>query len=495
MTNENESPLPVITVAGAGPGELEQMPLGVYRAVQQAETVIARTHKHPAIQSLQHEGFNIESFDHIYESYDHFEQVYAEIVEALERRAADGPVCYLVPGHPYVAEQTVHMLKLRADAGALTVISAGGQSFLDPMFTAAGIDPNDGCQLKDATTFYQTNWSLTEHLILSQVYDSFIASDVKLTLLERLPSSHKVTVVTAAGTREEVVETVPLEELDRAVQLSNLTAVYVPPAADETLRFRDFSKLREVIQTLRGPDGCPWDQKQTHASLKRYLLEETYEVLEAIDEEDDDALIEELGDILLQVMLHAQIGEDEGFFAVEDVIETLNEKMIRRHPHVFGKGAAGDADEVVTAWDAIKAEEKAAKNEVSESLLADVPQTLPALLMAEELQKKAARVGFDWGEAGPIWEKLEEELSEWKVELESGTKERASKELGDVLFVLCNLARFYKLNSEEALTSTNQKFTRRFQYIEQALYASGKAPEDASLEEMDGLWNEAKQEG
>jgi tetrapyrrole methylase family protein/MazG family protein len=327
---------------------------------------------------------------------------------------------------------------------------------------------------------------IRHHLVIVQVYDAFIASEVKLTLMEKYPDDFEVTVVTAAGSANELITKVPLYELDQAVTLNNLTAVYVPPVKEETMLYRDFSFLKNVISTLRGPGGCPWDQKQTHVTLKKYLIEEAYEVLDAIDEEDDEAIAEELGDVLLQVLLHAQIGEEEGFFAIEDVISMLTEKMIRRHPHVFGDVNAEDADKVVANWEAIKANEKGKKER--NSLLDGVPKGLPAIQRAFQYQKKAAKVGFDWNEAGPVYDKIMEELKEFQ----EAKGEEQLKELGDLFFSVVNLARFYKIDPEEALNATNRKFYNRFTYIESALKTKNLSFEDVSLEEMDRLWNEAK---
>lgn len=308
--------------------------------------------------------------------------------------------------------------------------------------------------------------------------------------MERLPDDYEVTIATAVGSKEEQLVKVPLYELDRVTTLNNLTAVYIPPVQKEEDLYGEFTKLRDVIATLRGPNGCPWDQKQTHESLKKYFVEEVYEVLEAIDEEDDEHLVEELGDVLLQIMLHAQIGEDQGFFTIQDVIYSITEKMIRRHPHVFSDVTVNDADEVVSNWDEIKKQEKG--KEVGESILSSVPKGLPALIEATMLQKKAAKVGFDWDDDAPMWEKLQEEIDEFIVEVKKNDITKMQKELGDILFVIVNLARFYDIDAEDALKGTNQKFTKRFRYIESALQKEGKQVTEMTLDELDQKWEEAK---
>lgn len=480
-----------ITIIGLGAGDLEQMPLGVYRHLKEQNKVYVRTNDHPAVSELINEGVSFESFDEVYEQHDDFESVYNEIVQILVDKAEGEAITYAVPGHPLVAERTIQLLLNRSEQEELELVFLGGQSFLDAMYTSLRIDPIEGCQIVDGTALRRDDLSLNQHIIIVQVYDAMIASNVKLTLMERLPDDYEVTIATAVGSKEEQLTRVPLFELDRVTTLNNLTAVYVPPVQEEELLYGEFAKLREVIATLRGPGGCPWDQKQTHQSLKKYLLEEAYEVLEAIDEEDDEHLIEELGDILLQVMLHAQIGEDEGFFSVRDVIEGVTEKMIRRHPHVFGELTVNDADEVVTNWDDIKKQEKG--NTDDDSILATIPKGLPALMEATKLQKKAAKVGFDWEDAAPIWMKLQEEIGEFMLEVKVNSEENMHKEFGDILFVLVNLARYYKIDAEDALLSTNRKFMRRFRYIEETSRQEGKILTDMTLSELDQKWEQAKQ--
>jgi tetrapyrrole methylase family protein / MazG family protein len=372
------------------------------------------------------------------------------------------------------------------------ILIGGGQSFVDALFQSLKIDPIDGFQLLDGTSLHSSQLQIDQHMFISQVYDQFVASNIKLTLMERLPDDYKVVIVRAAGSSSERLDRVPLYELDRKVTLDNLTSVYVPPVKDEKIMLKNFSKLREIIAVLRGPNGCPWDKEQTHESLKKYLIEETFEVIEAIDSGDIDHLIEELGDVLLQVMLHAQIGEDEGYFAIEDVIEVLSEKMIRRHPHVFGNTDVKDSSEVLRNWQEIK---KLEKGEIKTSLLDGVSKSMPNLLRAYEIQKKAAKVGFDWQEITPALEKVKEELEEFENEIKKESLINAKKEFGDILFAFVNVARFLSIHPEEALFETNEKFIRRFRFIEEKVKNSEKPIEDYSLEELDRYWDEAKSKG
>lgn len=481
-----------IEILGLGAGDLEQLPFGVYKKLKSAKHVYLRTKEHPVVDELVHEGLNYTSFDSIYEKHDQFEEVYQEIVQTLLQKANGEQVTYVVPGHPLVAERTVQLLLEYGPKDDIDIIIGGGQSFVDALFQSLKIDPVDGFQLLDGTSLHSNQLQIDQHMFISQVYDQFVASNIKLTLMERLPDDYEVVIVSAAGSSNERLERVPLYELDRKVTLDNLTSVYVPPVQDEQILLKNFSKLQEIIAVLRGPNGCPWDKEQTHESLKKYLIEETYEVIEAIDSGDIDHLVEELGDVLLQVMLHAQIGEDEGYFAIDDVIEALSTKMIRRHPHVFGNRVVEDSEEVLRNWQEIKKQEK---GETETSLLDGISMSMPNLLRAYEIQKKAAKVGFDWQEITPALEKVKEELEEFENEIKTASLLNAKKEFGDILFAFVNVARFLKIHPEEALFETNEKFIRRFGYIEEKVKNSEKPIEDHSLEELDRFWDEAKSKG
>jgi len=252
-----------------------------------------------------------------------------------------------------------------------------------------------------------------------------------------------------------------------------------------------FVELVEIMARLRGEGGCPWDREQTHESIKPYLIEETYEVLEAIDEQDPAKLCEELGDLALQVVFHARMAEEAGRFTVADVLQAITEKLIRRHPHVFGAAQADTTQEVLFNWEEIKRAERT-KATGTASALDGVPRELPALLRAHRVQEKASRVGFDWKEAAEVLRKVEEELQELRDAMEQRTAERMEAEFGDLLFSLVNLSRFLAVNPEEALRKTIARFIGRFRFIEEALAQRGRSLKDSTLPEMDALWREAK---
>jgi MazG family protein len=263
-----------------------------------------------------------------------------------------------------------------------------------------------------------------------------------------------------------------------------------------------FEKLVEIMATLRGPNGCPWDKQQDFNSLKPMMVEEVYEVLEAIENNDFDGLSEELGDVLLHVVFQAHLGKEAGQFDINTVIQKISDKLVRRHPHVFGTDSASTPEEVIKNWEVIKAQEKAEKlkNRTPEqrSLLEGIPSKLPALHEAHQISSRATRAGFDWPNVDGVFEKLQEEVRELKEVIAEGggeaRRERLEDEIGDMLFCIVNIARFLKVDSESALKRTNRKFKTRFQYMENELARQGKSLEQASLDEMEALWQKAKSE-
>lgn len=253
-----------------------------------------------------------------------------------------------------------------------------------------------------------------------------------------------------------------------------------------------FQRLVEIMARLRAPGGCPWDREQTFQSIKPYTLEETYEVLDAIDRRDWDELRAELGDFMLQAVFFAQMAAEEKLFDIGDSLDAINQKLIRRHPHVFADGTARTGDEVTKRWDEIKAEERKEKADAPQGLLASVPRALPALVEAQQITSRAARAGFDWRNAEEVLEKLDEERAEFAQACERGSHDQIEDELGDLLFVLVNLARFVKVDPEQALRRTNAKFRQRFGHVERRLAAQGKQVNGTPIEELETLWQEAK---
>ena len=250
---------------------------------------------------------------------------------------------------------------------------------------------------------------------------------------------------------------------------------------------KKFEELVEIVEKLRAPDGCPWDREQTNQSLLPYFIEEVYELIESVDEENWDTVKEELGDLLLHVVFQASLGEDKGKFKLADSLTNMNEKLVRRHPHVFGDAKADAAFHAKQNWEAQKHKEKGRK-----SRLDGVPKNLPALVRAQRLQQKASYAGFDWDEVEQVWDKVHEEIQELKDAQSNEAKDHIAEEIGDVLFAVVNLARYLDIPAEDALRKTNQKFTSRFSKVEEGIKAQGKELEDVTLEEMDAIWEMAK---
>lgn len=474
-----------ITVIGLGAGDLEQLPLGVYRKLINAnDPVFVRTIDHPVIKALETEGVSFRGFDDYYEQEDQFESVYERIAQTLLKEARDTSLIYAVPGHPMLAEFTVQLLLGQKE---VEVEISGGQSYLDDLFTSLRIDPIDGFQFLDGTAFERSQINYEQHLIFCQVYDRYIASEVKLALLEDLPADYQIKIVEAAGSDLEVITTVSIEELDRSIEMSNLISVYVPPVPKEMLNHR-FSRLKEIIEILRGPGGCEWDREQTHESLRNHLIEESYELIDAINAQDDELIVEELGDVLLHVMLHSQIGSDAGYFTIDDVIKGITTKMIHRHPHVF----SDDPNKVAMSWDELKQVEKPGQRD---SLFDNIGKGLPSLSKARKIQVEAAKIGFDWDDVNKIWLKLDEEIKEVQEAIELGDPKAIEDEIGDVLFVITNLARHNQIDATIALNHANQKFMMRMNHIENRVAEQNKDIYQTPLEEMYEYWNETKRKG
>jgi MazG family protein len=255
-----------------------------------------------------------------------------------------------------------------------------------------------------------------------------------------------------------------------------------------------FQKLVSIMARLRAPGGCPWDREQTFDSIKPYTLEETYEVLQAIDNRDWTELTEELGDFMLQAVFYAQMASEENLFRIDDALDAINAKLVRRHPHVFGEESAQSPDDVMTIWGRVKESEQQKKATRREGLLDGVPRAMPALVEAQQIASKAAGVGFDWENPEQVLEKLNEELAEFAEARRNASHEQLEDELGDMLFVIVNLARFVKVDPEQALRRTNAKFRKRWGHIESKLRERGKKPEESTIQEMEGLWQEAKRQ-
>ncbi|MCM8709567.1 nucleoside triphosphate pyrophosphohydrolase [Clostridium sp. SYSU_GA19001] len=480
----------MIKIVGLGPGAKEAMTLGTLEVLKKGSKVFLRTCKHPNVEYLKELGVEFKTYDDKYDTFDSFDEVYNSIAkELIDEYEKSGDIVYAVPGHPLVAEKSVTiLLELCREKGIQTEIYPA-VSFVDAIMESLKLDPVEGLKIIDA--FDIKNQVLDKRIgtIITQVYNKYIASEVKLALNEYYRDDTEVYFIRAAGVKEfESIRKIALYELDRQEDIDHLTSIYIPKDLNNTMDFHD---LLAIMDTLRGEDGCPWDKEQTHESLKRYLIEECYEVLEAIDEKNEDMLIEELGDVLLQVVFHARIGKEEGYFDMSDVIKGISNKMIERHPHIFGKVKAETSEEVLKNWDEIKKKEKGFESYTEE--LRHVPKNLPALMRAEKVQAKARKVGFDWDKVEDALNKVFEEFNEVKDVYKGKNRAKILEEVGDLIFAVVNVCRFLDIEPENALNYTIEKFINRFEYIEKVALSKGMKLKEMTLEQMDALWEEAKQ--
>lgn len=479
----------MLKIMGLGPGAYEALTIGALKELKNNKNIYFRTEKHPTVDFLKDEGIKFESYDHAYEKYDSFDDVYKYIAEDLITKIKDDEdLIYAVPGHPLVAEKSVINLIELCKENNIQYEVLPAVSFVDAMMEALQVDPIEGVKIIDA--FDMKNQILDKRVgtIITQVYNNFIASEVKLRLLEGYEDDTEIIFVRAAGVEGlESIRKIPLYELDWQEDIDYLTSIYIPK---DLVNKKDFQDLLDIIETLRNPGGCPWDREQTHESLKSALLEECYEVIDAIENEDEDALIEELGDVLLQVVFHASIGKEDGYFDIMDVIGGISNKMINRHPHVFGNEEANTSEQVLVNWDEIKKEEKGIKTLTEE--MQNIAKSLPATTRAYKVQKKAKKVGFDWDDVNCAMDKVKEELNEIKEVYNCEDKSIIEGEVGDLLFACINVARFLEVDGELALDKTIKKFIKRFSYIENEAIKNNKNLKDMTLEEMDKLWEEAK---
>jgi len=477
-----------ITLLGLGPGASDLLTRQAWQTLENATEIFLRTRQHPTVADLP-AHLSVYSFDHLYEELDSFEDVYAQIVKRiLGLGARPEGVIYATPGHPFIAEATGPEILRGALEQGIPVRVVEGLSFMEPVFSALALDPFPSTTLVDAIELgaaHHPSFSPSAPALVAQIYSQHIASEIKLTLMNLYPNEHPVKLLHAAGTENQCIEDLHLYEIDRSPHIGLLTVLYLPPLAE----YSSFEALQEIVTHLRAPEGCPWDQEQTVASLRPDLLEEAYEVLAAIDSDDPVKMKEEFGDLLLMVAMLMQINNEDGNFNSADVIRGINTKLIRRHPHVFDGLHVDGIGTVLKNWEQIKAEERAANGEAEKSLLDGVSIALPALSQAQEYQARAARVGFDWPKIEGVIEKICEEVEELR---QAPDNEAQTAELGDLFFAVVNLARWLKIDAETSLREANSRFKQRLSFIERAARQRSRQLSEMSLDELEVLWDEAK---
>ncbi len=479
----------MIYLVGLGAGGAREMSAEALGALRRAQRVLLRTASHPAATTLRLAGITFESLDELAPDADANARAYRIAEFVLNAAQEASPIAYAVPGHPLIAEDSVRIILERAQQEGIPTRLVPSRSFVEPVLEAVGYTLSHGLQLLDAGTLprVQPNPNLAQ--IYYQLESPELVCRVQTELLRHYPPDFPVKLVHAAGIEGATeVKTVPLEQLDQQ-RYDPLTSLFVPPAPQRQRRFEGFDGLAEIVAILRSPEGCPWDREQTHESLKPFLIEEAYEVIDALDSGDADKLCEELGDLLLQVMLHSQLAKERGAFDIYQVVQRLNDKLVQRHPHVFGDVALENADEVLRNWDRLKREQRA-----HASILEGIPRSMPALLRALEVSRRASRAGFEWENIQGVLEKLEEEERELRRAIESGSEERIDAEIGDLLFTAVNIARHAGLNPEESLRRMVDRFIQRFQWMEQTAAQQGRTLESLTPDEWEALWQQAKQQ-
>lgn len=430
----------MIHIAGLGPGDAGSITIETFELLKNTE-VILRTKFHPTVTALEKWGVDYRSLDHVYEEHESFENVYKNLAQEVLERYQDGftELTYCVPGNPLIAEKSVvELVGLLKEANIPYKIHSA-VSFIDVILEVLERDPIKGLLILDAQDLDKKGISAEADTVLTQVYNKRIASDVKLALMDYLDDETEIIYIKNAGiVGEESIRRIPLWALDRQTDVDHLTSIFIEAEAVKP----GFNEFRRTIKTLREPGGCPWDREQTHESLRRYLIEEAYEAADAITEGDMEDVCEELGDVLLQVVLHARIAEENGDFTIQDVIRTVNEKMITRHPHVFSNLEVDNTAEVLYNWEKIK---KTEKGEVS---LADklkaLPRSVPATMRAQEVVKKANSYGY--------LKRTEKDLLKELTNILKDETLTEEKQLADLLFYTVLLLDSYGYQAESLLS-------------------------------------------
>ena len=481
----------MIKIIGLGPGTIETLTIGALKLLEGSKNIYIKTQTHPIVKFIKEKNIKFKTYDHFYNAENNFDEVYKEIAKDLIKSYKEtGEVVYAVPGNPLVAEKSVLELinlcvKEKIEYEILPSVSS-----IDVLMSNLNIDSSEKLKVVDAFDIKNQIFDKRMNIIITQIYNKFIASKVKLKLLEYYDSETKIIYVKASGIKDvEIIKEISLCDLDDQKDMDCLTNIYIPKGLESK---KDINDLIELVDLLRSDKGCPWDREQTHESIKNELVEESYEVKDAIENCDEDALIEELGDVLLHVIFHSSIGKENGEFEFNDVVEGIYNKMVGRHPHIFNSTKLSSSQEVLKSWDELKKEEKGFNTITDE--LNGVARALPALIRAHKVQNKARKVGFDWDNVKDASSKVLEELEEVLEVYNSENKERIIGEVGDLLFACVNVSRFLDVDEEEALNKTTDKFIRRFSYIEEQAIKNGKDLKSMTLEEMDKFWDEAKKQ-
>lgn len=462
---------------GLGAGGVQELSDSALQALRRAQRVFLVAPEHSSARALTFAGL-------VYEPCPATpEQALETVLNAPERLVA-----LAAPGHPLIGNPVVPALLNAATERNRPVRIVPSRSVLEPVLEAVQLAAPDGIQMLSVQRLPHLRLEPTLPVLWFDLENPDHLKALQTQLLRYYPPAFEVYLIHAPGD-DALTEyrRIAIEKLHQ-MPCDAITYLLTPPCPRREGAYSGLEGLVRVVAALRAPDGCPWDREQTHASLKPHLLEETYETLEAIDSGDPAALREELGDLLLQVLMHSQIASETGAFDLESVAQHLTEKLIARHPHVFGTAHVETAEQVLKNWDKTKRDQKQ-----RDSVLEGVPRAMPALARAQEISKRAARVGFEWDSIAGVLDKLREEETELRQAIESGDPERIESELGDMLFTIVNIARHAQIDAEDALRVMVDRFTQRFQWMEAEAARQNRPLDTLSPDEWEALWQQAKQ--
>lgn len=476
-----------ITVVSLGPGNPQWLTLQSAETLRKAKCLILRTAMHRAVRWLEEQDIPYESFDDLYELYDDFDEMHHAMAAYLWEAAKKRDVVYAVMDA--ANDESVHVLQdMLPPEGQLDVLPGVSTAERCLAQLPLKIKHRGGVRVLPAVDCCRTEPDPRMPLLITELWNSALAGDVKLWLTDLYDEESEIVFFPSSVLINRKPLIVPMVALDRQPRYDHTVCVYVPAADFRTRKRFNLADLEEIMRLLRAPDGCPWDREQTHASLRSYLLEEASEAVGAIDEANPEHLADELGDVLLQIVFHADIARSHGDFTLRDITTAICHKMISRHAHIFGSDRCVTAEDVAANWERLKKVEK--HLDTQSAVLADVSQALPALMRAAKVQKKAAQVGFDWDSALEALPKIQEEAEELSAEL--AAQRDPDEEMGDLLFSCVNVARLCGVEPELALRQATEKFIRRFTAMENAIISDGKALKGLTLSEMDVYWNQVK---
>jgi len=476
-----------ITLLGLGPGDPGMLTQDAIQWLNRISSLYLRTKNHPVVHSLP-STLHISSFDGIIEQSSSIDDACEMIIEEiLTLGAKPEGVTYAVYGDPFIGEATCTEIKRRADAVHIPVAIIHGVSILEPTLSALNLSSTSDIVIVDALRLSKRQtpgFPPSTPALITQLSSRKVVEAVKLSLMAAYPNDHPIRLVYAAGTKDEWVEDLPLNAIDQSEYLGATLSCFVPPLSD----YASFESFQEIIARLRAPDGCPWDRKQTHTSLRPFLLEETYETLDALDRQDKVDLQEELGDLLLQILLHAQIASEAGDFNIHHVIEGIGLKLVRRHPHVLGDVTVDGVSGVIHNWEAIKAEERLENgNALKKGLLDGVPQALPALSQAQAVIERVGRVAFD-----RLIERAN--LEEIQTSLQAFTHAQSDEKqmlLGELLLNVAALGYRNGIDAESVLREGISRFKHHFSQMEALALETGRSLGELTADEKQDLWEKS----